>query len=138
VFTDCEATREALRAARHLARDLKTRLVLLVAKVVPYPVPLEEPLVPGTFTADLLSQLAAEQQAEIAVRVYLCRDRDETIRGALVPGSLVVIGRQKRWWQNQTRVLVRQLRRDGHEVILAGTGRMQPAPMSSVNVESSL
>ena len=70
-----------------------------------------EPLVPGAFTDHVLSQLAAEQQADVTVRVYLCRDRDETVRGALGPGSLVVMGCQKRWWQSRTLVLARQFRR---------------------------
>ena len=127
VFTDLEATRAALKTACHLARDLDARLVLLVAKVVPYPLPLEAPLVSGAFTARVLSQLAAEQEADVTVRVYLCRDRDETIRQALGPGSLVVIGRQKRWWPNRTRALARLLKREGYQVILAGISRIQPA-----------
>ena len=138
VFTDLEATKAALKTASHLARDLNARLVLLVAKVVPYPLPLEAPPVSGAFTAGVLSQLAAEQEADVTVRVYLCRDRDATIRHALGPGSLVVIGRQKRWWPNGTPLLARLLKRDGLEVILAGISRIQPTRIGSVNVESSL
>lgn len=137
VFTDLDATRAALNTACRLIRDLNARLILLVAKVVPYPLPLEAPLVSDAFTARVLSQLAAEQETDMTVRVYLCRDRDETIRRALEPGSLVVIGRRKRWWPNGTRALARQLQRDGHEVIVAGITRIQPARIVSVNVESS-
>jgi hypothetical protein len=137
VFTDLEATRAALKTACHLIRDLNARLVLLFAKVVPYPLPLEAPLVSGAFTARVLAQLAAEQETDVTVRVYLCRDRDETIRHALAPGSLVVIGRRKRWWPNGTPALARLLKRDGHQVIVAGTSRIQAARITSVNVESS-
>lgn len=138
VFTDLEATRAALKTACNLIRDLNARLVLLVAKVVPYPLPLEAPPVSGAFTARVLSQLAAEQETEVTVRIYLCRDRNGTIRDALGPGSLVVIGRRKRWWPDGTRALARLLKREGHEVILAGISRTQPARIASVNVESSL
>ena len=51
VFTDLEATKAALEAASHLARDLSGWLVLLFAKVVPYPLPLEAPPVASAFTA---------------------------------------------------------------------------------------
>ena len=118
IFTNLEATNGALKTASHLAHSLNTRLVLLVPKVVPYPLPLENPPVSGEFTERLLSQLASEQEAETTVRVYLCRDRDATIREALGPESLVVIGSQRRWWLNKEQMLARRLRRDGHDVIL--------------------
>lgn len=123
IFTNLEATNGALEAASHLAHSLNTRLVLLVPKVVPHPLPLENPPVSCEFTELLLSQLAAEQDVETAVRVYLCRDRDATIREALGPGSLVVIGSQRRWWSNREHMLARRLRRDGHNVILVDPRR---------------
>ena len=137
-FTDLEATKAALETASHLARDLSARLVLLFAKLVPYPLPLEAPPVSSAFTAGVLSQLAVEQEADVPARVYLCRDRDVTIRHALGPGSLVVMGFRKRWWLNRTPPLARLLKRDGNEVILVGISRFQPACIGSVNVESTL
>src|SRR5205809_2942825 len=128
----------ALETASHLARDLSARLVLLFAKLVPYPLPLEAPPVSSAFTAGVLSQLAVEQEADVPARVYLCRDRDVTIRHALGPGSLVVMGFRKRWWLNRTPPLARLLKRDGNEVILVGISRFQPAGIGSVNVESTL
>jgi hypothetical protein len=127
IFTDLEATKAALRTATHLARGLNARLVLLVAKVVPYPLPLEAPPVSSAFTAGVLSQLAAEQEADVTVRVYLCRDRDATIRDALAPGSLVIMGCRKQWWPNRTPLLARLLKRDGNEVILVGISPTQPS-----------
>ena len=79
-----------------------------------------------------------EQEADVTARVYLCRDRDVTIRHALGPGSLVVMGFRKRWWLNRTPPLARLLKRDGNEVILVGISRFQPACIGSVNVESTL
>jgi hypothetical protein len=137
IFTDIEATKVALKTAIGLARDLNARIVLLVAKIVPWPLPLETPPVSGEFTERVLSQVAGEQEADITARVYLCRDRDPTIRDALNPGSLVVIGRRNRWWPYRTSPLARLLKRDGHDVILVGiTG--QPACIASVNVKSSV
>lgn len=118
VFTGIKATRAALETARRHARDLEARLVLLVAKVVPYPLPLDSPPVSNAFTEGVLSQLAAGQAGDITVRVYLCRDREDTIRKALGPGSLVVIGRRKPWWPAPMPLLGRLLKRDGHRVVL--------------------
>lgn len=136
VFTDIEATRAALKTAIDLAHDLNARLILLVAKVVPWPLPLEAPPVSREFTERVLSELAREQEADITARVYLCRDRDPTIRHALEPGSLVVIGSKEGWRRYRTRPLVRLLKHDGHDVILAGMS--QPTGAASANVKSRL
>jgi len=125
VFTDIEATKAAFQAASHLARDLNARLVLLLAKVVPYPLPIEAPPVCNAFTVSVLSQLAADQDADVTARVYLCRDRDATIRHALRPGSLVVMGCLKRGWPNRTPPLARLLKQDGNDVILVGRDRIE-------------
>jgi hypothetical protein len=120
IFTDFEGTRRALQAAAQLAHDLETRFVLLAAQVVPYPLPLDDPPVAAEFTERVLSQLVSEQEAEVSVKLYLCRDRKETIRSALGPDSLVVLGTRRRWWPGSERMLARLLRRDGHKVIYAG------------------
>jgi hypothetical protein len=74
VYTDLEATKSAFGTATFLARDLNARLVLLIPKVVPYPLPLEAPPVHGEFTDRLLSQPVAPRTDGIAVRVYLWRE----------------------------------------------------------------
>jgi hypothetical protein len=137
IFTNIEATKVALKAGIGLTRDLNARIVLLVAKIVPWPLPLEAPPVCGEFTERVLSELAFEQEAHITARVYLCRDRDPTIRQALEPGSLIVIGSSKRCWPYRTPPLARLLQRDRHDVILAGMSG-QSARIASVNVKSSL
>jgi hypothetical protein len=136
VFTDFEATRLALQTANHLARDLNARVLLLVAKIVPYPLPLEAPPVSTDFTDRVVSQLAAEQDSEIRVKVYLCRDRDETIRGMLSTSSIVVLGTSKSWWPVPPR-LARLLKRDGHQVIVARAARNLAKRADTVHVESS-
>ena len=119
IFTELGETRRALRAASHLARDLDGRLVLLAAEAVPYPLPLDKPPVSTEFTERVLSQLVHEQDAEACAVLYFCRDRKETIRRALGPDSLVVLGTRKGWWPSSERMLARLLRRDGHQVIYA-------------------
>lgn len=123
IFTRLKETRRALEAARCLARGLNIRLVLLVPQVVPYPLLLDEPPVSGEFAESVLSQLVTAQDQATAIR-YLCRDVSTTIRRALTMGSLVAIGTGWRWWLGWEHRLARQLRRDGHQVILVN--RRQP------------
>jgi hypothetical protein len=138
VFTDLNATRLALDAANSLAHGLNCQIVLVVAQVVPYVLPLERPPVPPGFLERTLSELACEN--EVVACVYLCRERDETIRQSLSPNSLVLIGVEgnRSWWWGRDRRLIRQLRRDGHEVIAVHAGSHRPAAVELRKVESGL
>jgi hypothetical protein len=119
IFTSLTGTRAAIRAALELAGGLGARVTVLIAQVVPYPLPLECPPVPVWFTESTLWEMLVGQEVDSAIRIYLCRDRAETIRRTLSPDSLVVIGKRKRWWFTAEQVLAWMLRRDGHHVILA-------------------
>ena len=120
IFTSLKGTRAALQAAGKLARDLGARVTVLAAQVVPYPLPLEKPPVPVEFTEQALLQVVSEEDVETAIDLRLCRDSEETIREALPPGSVVVIGDRRRWWRVREWMLAWKLRRDGHRVIYAG------------------
>jgi hypothetical protein len=137
IFTDLPATNLALQAANQLALDLNARVTLLVAQVVPYPLPQECPPVSIEFTEQVLSRLLGDKEVETAVHVYLCRDRNETIRQALGPDSIVVIGGRKRWWRNGEKTLARLLRRDGHRVIVFDINRFHLAEALFKNVGST-
>ena len=125
VFTDLRNTSAALQTARAMARGLGARITLMVAQVVPYPLPLAEPDVPPEFTGRLLESMAAknDDDADTAVEIYLCRDRCETIRQALPPQSLVIIGARRRLWHpswlpSWEQRLARMLRCDGRRVLV--------------------
>ena len=119
IFTNLKATRAALQTARELASDLGARIIVLVAQVVPYPLPLAEPPIPVAFTEQALLRMAGEQDVETSIQVRLCRDRLQAIQEALRPHSVVVIGR--RWWSLGERILAWTLRRDGHHLIHANS-----------------
>lgn len=111
IFTDAARTKTALQAAARLARGLDLPLELLTAQVVPYPLPLSEPPVSVEFIGGAMARLVGELEAEISVRILLCRDRDRTIRDAVAPDALVIIGgRRPR--------LARLLKSDGRRVIV--------------------
>jgi hypothetical protein len=123
IYTGPETTRASLKGAGVLARDLGARLELLVARVVPYPLPLDSPPASSGFTDASLDALAAECGVEADVRVLLCRDREETIPRWLPAGCVAVIGRRRRWGPGSFRRLIRAVRRDGHHVIVVDGGR---------------
>jgi len=103
-----------------MARGLGARITLLVAQVVPYPLPLAAPDVPAEFTERMLESIAVE---DATVEIYLCRDRNEALRRALPPGSLVIVGARKTRWRpswlpSWDRRLTRVLREDGQRVLV--------------------
>jgi hypothetical protein len=124
VCTNLEAAnlknvRAALRVAGTLVRDLGARVTVLAAQVVPYPLPLEKPDVAVEFTEQALLRMVGDEEVETAIEVRLCRDSEETIRKALPPDSVVVMGGRRRWWPIREWMLAWRLRRDGHHVIYA-------------------
>jgi hypothetical protein len=117
VFTSVEATLAALRKAGELAARLHARIVLLVPQIVPYPLPLTSPPILLDFNERRFRLIAQESPVETSVRLYLCRDRRDMLKGALPPQSIVVLAGPKRWWPTAESRLARALRREGHEVI---------------------
>src|SRR5690349_12627413 len=93
IYTGPATTRASLKGAGVLARDLGARLELLVARVVPYPLPLDRPPASSGFSEASLDALADECGVDLDVKVLLCRDREETIPAFLPAGCIVVIGR---------------------------------------------
>ncbi len=120
LFTSIESTLSALRTAATLANRLRARITLMVPQVVPFPLPLTTPPVPLDFTEKRFRVLAEESPVETTVRIYLCRNRAAALSAALRPHSLIVIGDSGRWWPSEEKRIARQLRRAGHEVVLAG------------------
>lgn len=121
VFTSWTATLTALKKANTLASRLNARITLVVPQLVPYPLPLSSPPVLLDFSERRLLDIVRQSPVEISVRLYLCRDRMETLAKALKGSPLVVLGGRKRWWPTAEARLARFLRRSGHEVILTET-----------------
>jgi len=120
IFTDLPKTAAALATARSMAHGLSAHITLMAAQVVPYPLPLAAPDVPVEFTERILKSIAVE---DTTVEIYLCRDRNETLRRVLPPDSLVIVGARKgRWWTSwlpsPERSLAKLLRHDGRRVLV--------------------
>jgi hypothetical protein len=121
VFTSVQATLAALKEAGNLANNLGARITLIVPEVVPYAVPLDTPPVLVEFNENRFRVIASESAVETSVRICLCRDRFVGLGSALNPGSIVVLGGPKRWWQTKNQRLASDLRRAGYEVIFKET-----------------
>ena len=122
VFTSVEVTLMALRTASALAGSLSGRITLLVPQIVPYPLPLASPPVLLDWNERRFRVMASESTVDTTVQMHLCRDRLETLKAVLSPGSLVVVGgRKRRWWPAPEKRLARKLRRAGYEVIFTET-----------------
>lgn len=121
VFTGAKQSQAALRAASNLARDLDGRVTVVVPRVVPYPLPLDQPGVrlhwieQSVLRATVLD--ADTPEVETAIEVRLCRDPVPAVRDALRTNSIVVVGGHKRWWRTKEQKLAERLRLDGHHVI---------------------
>jgi len=88
VFTSIEPTLAALKKAGALAGGLNARITLLVAQIVPYPLPLESPPVLLDFNERRFRKIANQSPVETTVRLYQCRDQLETLASVLEPHSL--------------------------------------------------
>jgi len=120
VFTSVKSTIPALRQAGMLARNLGAQITLLVLQLVPYPRSLDSSPVEAEWNRNRLEEMAAQCTAPTTVRVYLCRNRLETLTSVLRSGSIVVIGRRSNFWPTSEVLLADKLRRRGYEVILTG------------------
>ena len=117
LFTSVESTIAALHRAVALLKGLDGRILLIEVQAVPYPLPLNRPPVSLDFTKQRLLEIAAESDVDVAVHLYLCRFRWETIARILKPGAVIVIGCQKKWWPSWEKKIARKLQRVGYQTI---------------------
>ena len=117
IFTDLPRTAAALETARAMASGLSARITVLVAQVVPYPLPLGAPPFPVEFTRRLMESVPADENT--TVEILLCRDRYESLHNALPADSVVIVGaRRRHWWPSWERRLARILRHEGRRVLV--------------------
>jgi hypothetical protein len=121
VSTSAELARAALKKAGTLASRLGARIQVLVVQAVPYTLPLSASAELLSLDEGLIRKIADECQVATTISWCMCRDEWQTLKDALNPKSLVVLGVRRRWWPTREMSLARKLRRAGHEVILAET-----------------
>jgi len=118
--TTFDGTRAALTAAIPLTRGSGARLVVLVPQVVPYPLALDAPAEPASFTAERYRTLLRRMRAEAEIRVCLCRHADDVLLQLLPSHATVVVGGAAGTWRaSREERLARRLTHLGHHVVFA-------------------
>jgi hypothetical protein len=119
LFTSVDRTLKALEKAYEIARPLEAKVVVVVIQAVPFPLPLDTPIVPLEWVIRQFEERIGDlpDGSEIKVLVYLCRDRALALKRILNPVCPVVIGMKRRWWPTQNERIARKLRCAGYEVV---------------------
>jgi hypothetical protein len=137
LFTGIPSTLSALRTATQLSQGLGSRIRVLLFETVPYPLEIDEPrrslpFLERRFRTVLSgdSVATADRSVETVAEIVLCRDAFEALCQRLSSGSVVVIGRQNRWWPSKEDRWAKRLRRAGHHVVATST----QAPLHLANM----
>jgi hypothetical protein len=109
----------ALRLAGDLTHELHAHLRLVMTYEVPYPLPLDRPAVTVSVLEAQVRRWAEQAGWEVAGEIYLCRDKWQTLKRLLRPGSLLVVGGRTHWWSSGAQALAHHLEKDGYQVIFA-------------------
>jgi hypothetical protein len=119
LFTSIDWTLKALEQAREIAQALGTEIEVVVVQAVPFPLPLDTPLVPMEhIVRHLVKKIAGlPYQSKTEVSLYLCRDPIVALKRILNPICPVVICGRERWWPTRSQRLARKLRRKGYDVV---------------------
>jgi hypothetical protein len=123
LFTSIEWTLKALERACEIARPTGARIVVVVVQSVPFPLPLDTPLVQMEHVITQFEEKVGDLPYDdgIKVSVYLCRNPIAALKRVLNPNCPVVIGMKKRWWPTREQRLATKLRRAGYDVISTRT-----------------
>jgi hypothetical protein len=124
LHTSDSSTRRALKTAASLASQLSAHVHLVAPRVVPFPLDLNAPQVPVSFTARQLREIAEDAGVDTSIDIILCRDLMRTLASVLRPQSIVVIGESRSpWWRlawmGRENRLAQRLRALGHQVVSA-------------------
>ncbi len=117
VYTTDVGTRSALEKALALAQDLGAHVRLVFIYVIPYTLPLANPVVSLSFLESKLSKLASGFSGEASVHIYLCRETRRALPEVFSHSSPVVLGGRRRWWPTKEQRLEKRLRKLGYQVI---------------------
>jgi len=117
-YSEGALTEAVLERAAVLTGGLKARIRLVAVHAIPYPQPFYCPAAVHDHLVERLTGLAKRCPVPVSPQVVLARYRDEGFRGALLPGSIVLVGSRKRWWRTREEKLARSLARGGHRVAL--------------------
>src|SRR4029079_13882119 len=92
VATTDEGTLAALNAARSFSSGFASSITLIVPHVIPYPLAIDDPLVPISFSIARFAKLTAQCDTELTLRVCLCRPGDFHLESVMPADVVVLVG----------------------------------------------
>ena len=102
IHTTSEGTFAALKFATDLTAHLGARIRLVALQLVPFRLPIEEPMVSTSFLRQrqlaLVSKLGLSE-GEVDIQICLCRNERRALLEFLPARSLVILGGVRRWWR---------------------------------------
>src|SRR5262249_29351427 len=90
--TTFDGTRAALAAAVPLARGSSAKLVLIVPRIVPYPLELDAPCESTTFVVKQYAAAIERLGGNATIDVCACRRLDDIVTRVVAAGSTIVVG----------------------------------------------
>lgn len=123
VATTFEGTGAALAAAVPLAKGSRARLVVLVPRVVPYAVDIDDAADASAFFAKRYKAVVEELGGEAQIQVCVCRSIDEVVALLQAMDSEIVIGGPAgRWLTSPEERFANRLSRLGRRVVFVASG----------------
>src|SRR5215831_2053461 len=97
LYTTEEETFAAARVAAVLARAMAVPLTIVHCRAVPYPLSVDAPAGVSPAESDAFTRRLQSEGIDARVRVFLCRNRENTVPKAFRGHSLIVVGGKHRW-----------------------------------------
>ena len=118
VATTDQGTRAAVTAARSFGAGFTSTPTLVMPHIVPYRQSLDSPPVPIGFTIARARRLAEELDADLSLRVCVCRPGDVRFETVIPPNVIVMVGGVRgRWRRSREQRLADRLAARGHRVL---------------------
>jgi hypothetical protein len=115
IFTNIPDTLCATKTAASLAGGLGAELRIIVPQVARNAVQQFQP--DRNVRLHHLRTLAGHHKITTRIDIRYCENRSRMLQEQLSPGSIVVLGGKRHWWQTRENRLAQSLRSAGHTVL---------------------
>jgi hypothetical protein len=116
-YLNPELTQAAMRHVG-VCTDLNLEVNLIDIQVVPFPCPLDQPLINKEYSQRRLEELLGQSGLSGRATVVYTRDWLQAFRQTMEPKSLVIVATASRWLPTREKRLARALVKDGYQVMV--------------------
>lgn len=122
LYTSAELATEALQRTEELAQGMELRVRLVCTRIVPYPLPLDQPQINLEHLKSELERVSKRCGLEVQGEIVLARDLQTALKPVLKANTIVVLASRRRsWldlWPTQEESLKKECIKAGHEVVM--------------------